>query len=154
MAQFGFHMAGVGVAGGGRAGLRGGLLLAWNPSDRGPGDADEKAHHHKNQPGDACRDGGDDPAAGDLLHEQVQKARLHRLQWGAEGPQFVVERRSSGLGACPINAKIEPRTQVIVLRSDDVYLISYTFFKNPITWTGFLGRLGLARTFFRRFVQY
>ena len=35
---------------------------------------------------------------GDLLHEQVQKARLHRLQWGPEGPQFAVERRSSGLG--------------------------------------------------------
>jgi hypothetical protein len=37
MAQFGFYMAGVGVAGGGRAGL----LLAWNPNDRGPGAADE-----------------------------------------------------------------------------------------------------------------
>jgi hypothetical protein len=37
MAQVGFYMAGVGVAGGGRAGL----LLAWDPDDRGPGAADD-----------------------------------------------------------------------------------------------------------------
>ena len=37
MPQFGFYMAGVGVAGGGRAGL----LLAWNPNDRDPSTADE-----------------------------------------------------------------------------------------------------------------
>jgi hypothetical protein len=36
MAQFGFYIAGVGVAGIGRAGL----LLAWDPNDRGPSAAD------------------------------------------------------------------------------------------------------------------
>ncbi len=37
MPQFGFYMAGVGAAAIGRAGL----LLAWDPHDRGPGAADE-----------------------------------------------------------------------------------------------------------------
>jgi hypothetical protein len=37
MAQFGFYMAGVGTLGAGRTAL----LLAWDPSDRGPGAADE-----------------------------------------------------------------------------------------------------------------
>ena len=55
------------------------------------------AYHHKNQPGDTRGDGWDDPAARELLHEQIQEARLYRLQWGTEGPQFVVERRSARL---------------------------------------------------------
>lgn len=37
MAQFGFYMAGVGSLGAGRAGL----LLAWDPSSRGPSAADD-----------------------------------------------------------------------------------------------------------------
>ncbi len=46
----------------------------------------------------ACGDGRDDPAARELLHEQIQEARLYRIQWGAEGSQFVAERRSARLG--------------------------------------------------------
>jgi len=37
MSQFGFYMAGTGIVGIGRAGL----LLAWDPNDRGPGAADD-----------------------------------------------------------------------------------------------------------------
>ena len=39
------------------------------------------AHHRENQPGDARGNDWDDPAPRQLLHEQVQEARLHRLQW-------------------------------------------------------------------------
>ena len=47
------------------------------------------------EPGNACRDGGNDPFAGQLLHEQIQKAWLRQLrQWTSlTCPQLTAERR-------------------------------------------------------------
>jgi len=45
-----------------------------------------RAHHRENQPGDARGDDRDDPASRELLYEQIQEARLHRIQWPAPGP--------------------------------------------------------------------
>ena len=52
---------------------------------------------------------------------------------GYEGKSYTALPQ---LGACPSNAKIEAWAQDIVLRSYDVYCVSYASFKNPITRTG------------------
>src|ERR1700733_12222835 len=58
-----------------------------------------RADHRENQPGDPSGGDRDDPASRQLLHEQIQEARLHRIQWSAAGPQFATERRSARIGA-------------------------------------------------------
>jgi hypothetical protein len=58
-----------------------------------------RAHHRENQPGDARGDDWDYAPPRQLLHEQIQEARLHRIQWQAADPQLVIERRSARLGS-------------------------------------------------------